>query len=145
MLFSNHKKTNCNHLSWARACTNVIVSKMKMATLNVKHNKHLMSKWTKRGGGNTHKQRRFFHREEVATVRICGHHYWLSFAEFDNIAASGHMMLVAVQVPMCQCANAMHWLPKWPPTCRRKNLGPRFDHILAAKYFFKITGKAQPR
>ena len=56
-----------------------------------------------------------FHREEVATVHICGRHYRLkecsSFAEVEYIAASLPMMLVAVQVPMrclpCNSRNAM--------------------------------------
>ena len=73
-----------------------------------------------------------FHRKEVATVHICGYYYRLkecsSFAEVEYIAASLPMMLVAVQVPM-QCLLAMHWLPKWPSTCRRKCLGPRIGHI----------------
>ena len=53
-----------------------------------------------------------FHREEVATVHICGRHYRLkecsSFAEVEYIAASLPMMLVAVQVTMqCLSRNAM--------------------------------------
>ena len=44
-----------------------------MATLIVKH-KRLMSKWTQRGGGNTHKQTQFFSRR-----RSCyGTHLWAS-------------------------------------------------------------------
>ena len=108
-----------------------------MATLIVKH-KRLMSKWTQRGGGNTHKQTQFFHREEVATVRICGHHYWLSFAEFDNIAASGHMMLVAVQVqclprdamPAAQCNALASKMAADMPT---KNFGTTIRPLLIRK------------
>ena len=77
-----------------------------MATLIVKH-KRLMSKWTQRGGGNTHKQTRFF-----SPRRSCyGTHLWVLLSlervlifrrGWIYIAASLPMMLVAVQVPM-QC------------------------------------------
>ena len=51
----------------------------------------------------------------------------------------------ACRAMQCLPRNAMHWLPKWPPTCRRKILGPRFDHFWAAKHWAMTTGKAQPR
>ena len=40
----------------------------------------------------------------------------------------------ACRAMQCLPRNAMHWLPKWPPTCRRKILGPRFDYFWAAKH-----------
>ena len=72
--------------------------------------KHLMSKWAQRGVRNTLKQTRYFQREEIVIVHICGHYYRLkecsSFVEVKCIAASLPMMLVAVQVPMLCTALA---------------------------------------
>ena len=110
-----------------------------MATLIVKH-KRLMSKWTQRGGGNTHKQTQIFSRR-----RSCyGTHLWASllivfrrvrlYCRIRSHDVGGSAGANACRAMQCLPRNAMHWLPKWPPTCRRKILGPRFDYFWAAKH-----------
>ena len=100
-----------------------------MATLIVKH-KRLMSKWTQRGGGNTHKQTQFFSRR-----RSCyGTHLWVSLLiVFRRVRLycriRSHDVGGSAGANAMPVRNALHWLPKWPSTCRRKCLGPRIGHI----------------
>ena len=118
-----------------------------MVALIAKH-KHLMSKWTRRGGGNAHKQTRFF-----SPQRSCyGTHLWallslervLIFRRgWIYIAASLPMMLVAVQVPM-QCLLAMHCCSQLAMHCIGFQNGRRhadenvWDHELATSDPLKI-------
>ena len=138
---SKHKTTICNHPPWVQACANVIVSRMKSCNGSIDCQAEASHEQMDSKGRRKCSQANtiLFTAKKLLRYTSVG-----IIIAWKGAHLSQRLNILPHPFPWCwwQCRcqcnacsrciaarNALHWLPKWPSTCRRKCLGPRIGNI----------------